>query len=64
MDQWGCVLVKNCPEEQHRGYETKLFDSPNGVGNNAEDWPIRFILSSYYHTYGPDGMSHLIVKSQ
>ncbi len=52
----GCVLVKNCPENEHRNFETKLFTSPNGVGNNDNDWPIRFILSSYYLTHGNDGI--------
>lgn len=56
MGPFGCVLVKNCPEGEHRNYEVKLFDNPNGVGNNDNDWPIRFILSSYYHTYGNDGI--------
>lgn len=40
--------MKNCPENEHRGFETKLFSSPNGVGDNDNDWPIRFVLSSYY----------------
>ena len=61
MGPFGCVLVKNCPENDHRNFEIRLFENPNGVSNNAEDWPIRFILSSYYHTYGalgiPDGLS-------
>ena len=56
MAQFGCVLAKNCPENEHRNFEIKLFESPYGVTNNAEDWPIRFVLSSYYHTYGPDGI--------
>ena len=61
MGPEGCVLVKNCPENDHRNFETRLFRNPNGVGNNGDDWPIRFILSSYYHTEGtngiPDGLS-------
>jgi len=61
MANFGCVLVKNCPPAEHRNFEIRLFSSPNGVGNNDNDWPIRFILSSYYHTYGdlgiPDGKS-------
>ncbi len=51
MGPFGCVLVKNCPADQHRDFETRLFNSPNGVGNNDNDWPIRFILSSYYLTH-------------
>ncbi len=61
MEGEGCVLVKNCPENQHRNFEIKLFENPNGVGDNDNNWPIRFILSSWYHTYGhmglPDGFS-------
>jgi alpha-amylase len=61
MGPFGCVLVKNCTENDHRNFEIHLFENPNGVSNNAEDWPIRFILSRYYHTYGalgiPDGLS-------
>ena len=56
MGPFGCVLVKNCPENEHRNFEIKLFESPNGVGNNDNDWPIRFILSSYYHTHSDDGI--------
>lgn len=56
MGPFGCVLVKNCPTDTHRNFETKLFENPNGVGNNDDDWPIRFVLSSYYHTYGHDGI--------
>ena len=61
MANAGCVLIKNCPVTDHRNFEVRLFANPNGVGNNNDDWPIRFILSSYYHTYGdhgiPDGKS-------
>ncbi|CAF2112062.1 unnamed protein product [Rotaria magnacalcarata] len=57
----GCVLVKNCPASDHRNFEIRLFANPNGAQNNDNDWPIRFILSSYYHTHGdlgiPDGKS-------
>ena len=62
MEGEGCVLVKNCPEGTHRNFEIKLFENPNGVGNNDNDWPIRFILSSYYHTYGHDGLLNLFIK--
>lgn len=62
MGPFGCVLIKDCSENTHRDFEIKLFESPNGVSNNGEDWPIRFILSSYYYTKGnnkgiPDGLS-------
>jgi alpha-amylase len=61
MGDDGCVLVKGCPVPQHRAFEIRLFQNPKGVVNNTEDWPIRFILSSFYHTYGnlgiPDGKS-------
>ena len=61
MANFGCVLVKKCAVSEHRNFEVQLFSNPNGVGNNDNDWPIRFILSSYYHTYGdggiPDGKS-------
>lgn len=50
------MLVKDCGENTHRDFELRLFNNPNGVSNNDNDWPIRFILSSYYHTYGPNGI--------
>lgn len=57
----GCVLVKNCPIEQHRYYEMRLFEDPYDVNDRLTDWPIRILLSSFYHTYGefgiPDGWS-------
>jgi len=49
----GCVLIKGCDENTHRGFETKLFTSPNGIPDNKNDAPIRLVLSSYY--FGPDG---------
>lgn len=61
---FGCVLVKDCGENTHRDFELRLFNNPNGVSNNDNDWPIRFILSSYYHTYGPNGIPGLIKKKQ
>lgn len=61
MHSHGCVLVKNCDPSTHRNFETRLFTNPENVRDNDNDWPIRFILSSYYHTYGtmgiPDGKS-------
>ncbi|CAF4387923.1 unnamed protein product, partial [Rotaria sordida] len=49
-------LVKNCSALVHRNLEIRLFTNPNGVTGNNNDWPIRFILSSYYHTYGDLGI--------
>jgi alpha-amylase len=61
MDEFGCVLIKGCPPDKHRAFEISLFQNPRGVVDNDNDWPIRFILSSFYHTYGylgiPDGKS-------
>ncbi|CAF4167822.1 unnamed protein product, partial [Rotaria sordida] len=59
------VVIQNDDHDQqnpvHRNFEIRLFTNPNGVTDNNNDWPIRFILSSYYHTYGdlglPDGKS-------
>lgn len=49
MGDQGCVLIKDCQSpEQHIAFEQKLFDSPNGVEDNSNDYPIRLILSSYY----------------
>lgn len=57
----GCILVRNCSTSTHRNYEIKLFSNPYGVSDNNNDWPIRFVLSSFYFTYGtsgiPDGKS-------
>jgi len=62
MGDTGCVLIKGCPESDHRGYEVKLFTNPNGAHDNDNDFPIRNILSSYYWGEGevqgmPDGLS-------
>ncbi|CAF3996674.1 unnamed protein product [Rotaria sordida] len=59
------VVIQNDDHDQqnpvHRNFEIRLFTNPNGVTDNNNDWPIRFILSSYYHAYGdlgiPDGKS-------
>ncbi|CAF1515046.1 unnamed protein product, partial [Rotaria sordida] len=59
------VVIKNDDHDQqnpvHRNFEIRLFTNPNGVTDNNNGWPVRFILSSYYHTYGdlgiPDGKS-------
>lgn len=61
MGDCGCVLVKGCPVDSHRYYETKLFQDPYGVHDNNNDYPIRLVLSSYYwqgNSVGvPDGLS-------
>ena len=61
MHDEGCVLIKNCDTERHRGFEVKLFKDPKGVGDNKVNYPIRLILSSYYFTNSvqgiPDGKS-------
>jgi alpha-amylase len=60
----GCVLAIGCPEGKHRDFEIKLFQNPNGVLDNSNNWPIRLVLSSYYMGNGnykqvgiPDGKS-------
>jgi alpha-amylase len=57
----GSVLVKDKDPDKHRFFEVKLFENPYGVNNNADEWPIRPILSSYWFTNGvmsiPDGKS-------
>jgi alpha-amylase len=62
MGDQGCVLIKDCGSaDEHRGFETKLFSSPNGASDNANEYPIRLILSSFYWPDGvegiPDGLS-------
>lgn len=62
MNNDGCVLIKGCEEATHRGFEVKLFENPNGVRDNNDDYPIRTVLSSYYwgakEVQGvPDGLS-------
>ncbi len=62
MHDSGSVLVKDKDINKHRGFEVKLFDSPFGVTDNANDWPIRTILSSYWFPASgimgaPDGQS-------
>eukprot|EP00948_MAST-09A_sp_MAST-9A-sp1_P000980 g980.t1 len=62
MGNDGCVLIKNCPVDEHRNFEIKLFTNPNGADDNDNDFPIRVILSSFWW-YGnqlqgiPDGLS-------
>ncbi len=61
MGDQGCVLVEGCAVDVHRGFEEKLFSSPNGAQDNDNDFPIRLILSSFYWVNGslgiPDGLS-------
>jgi alpha-amylase len=61
MHDKGCVLVKGCSPDTHRNFEIKLFESPEGVKNNKDDYPIRLVLSSYYFQNNamaiPDGLS-------
>lgn len=61
MHDKGCVLVKGCDRNKHRAFEVKLFESPEGARDFANDYPIRLVLSSYYFTGGvtsiPDGLS-------
>ena len=66
MHDKGCVLVsKKCSIEDHRRFEVKLFQNPEGTSDNDNDFPIRIVLSSYWlsESYGgktlspPDGKS-------
>lgn len=64
MQGEGTVLVieKNIPLHQY--FEEKLFTNPNGASDNANDYPIRMVLSSFWlppnpNDYGlPDGNSN------
>ena len=63
MQGTGCVLIKDCSSaDEHRQFEVELFTSPPGAASNADDYPIRMVLSSFYW-YGdgvqgiPDGLS-------
>lgn len=62
MGDAGCVLIKGCAEAEHRAFEVQLFTNPPGSRNNADDYPIRAVLSSFYWGTGgvqgmPDGTS-------
>ena len=53
-----------CAVEKHRAFEVALFQKPYDVADNANDAPIRMVLSSFYTRYGnlrleglPDGLS-------
>ena len=48
MGSQGCVLIKGCDEAEHRGFEEKLFTSPNGGADNSNDFPHRVVLSSFF----------------
>ena len=56
MHDEGCVLIKNCDADRHRQFEIKLFKDPKSVGDNAVNYPIRLLLSSYYFTNSVQGM--------
>ena len=62
MATFGCVLIRGCSIADHRNFEIELFQNPRGVIDNQNDLPIRFLLSSFYHTYGtleiPDGTDY------
>jgi len=61
MGSEGCVLVEGCSVSTHRSFEVKLFENPNGVYDNDNNYPIRLVLSSYYWQGSsggvPDGLS-------
>ncbi|KAG9397163.1 Alpha amylase catalytic domain [Carpediemonas membranifera] len=62
MHDKGVILVKTGDIAGHRHFEKQLFDGPNGVNDNANDWPIRLVLSSYWFAENgamapPDGKS-------
>eukprot|EP00727_Mastigamoeba_balamuthi_P001303 m51a1_g1117 hypothetical protein (851) ;mRNA; f:163061-166336 len=63
MAYWGSVLIKDRDVAAHRGFEVKLFTSPNGATDNDNDYPIRLLLSSFFWGEGgsaqgiPDGKS-------
>jgi alpha-amylase len=48
MGNAGCVLIKGCDEAEHRSFEVELFTNPPGSRDNANDYPIRTVLSSFY----------------
>lgn len=61
MGSEGCVLVEGCTVNDHRNFEVKLFQNPNGeicaclislsflgAYDNDNDYPLRMVLSSYY----------------
>jgi hypothetical protein len=55
MGSYGCVLIETCSSiEEHRGFEVQLFQNPNGVVDNVNNFPIRMVLSSYLHYFLPN----------
>ena len=54
-------MIEGCAVPTHRSFEVKLFENPNGVTDNDNDFPIRLVLSSFYwynQSAGiPDGKS-------
>ena len=58
MGDDGCVLIKDCDSaSQHRDFEVKLFESPNGVEDNENEYPIRLIPSSFWGVDGFQGIT-------
>ena len=62
MGNYGSVLVIEKDIGKHRGFEEILFNSPYGVTDNYNGYPVRLLLSSYYWPndsgFGiPDGKS-------
>ena len=41
-------LFQGCEVSDHRDFEVKLFENPNGANDNSNDYPVRLVLSSYY----------------
>lgn len=64
MGSDGTVLVIEKDISLHQYFEEKLFTSPNGASDNANDYPIRMVLSSFWlpenaNDYGiPDAKSN------
>lgn len=57
-------IHQNCDSsDEHRAFEVKLFQDPNGLvnGNDSGDYPIRLVLSSFWWQNAskgiPDGLS-------
>ena len=48
MGDDGCVLIKGCEVAKHRAFEVQLFNGPSGARDNANDFPHRVVLSSYW----------------
>eukprot|EP00768_Dysnectes_brevis_P009684 gnl/Dysnectes_brevis/998_a1113_1272.p1 GENE.gnl/Dysnectes_brevis/998_a1113_1272~~gnl/Dysnectes_brevis/998_a1113_1272.p1 ORF type:complete len:1062 (-),score=274.97 gnl/Dysnectes_brevis/998_a1113_1272:1656-4841(-) len=67
MHDRGDILTKTLDTNDHRSFEVKLFDSPYEINDNANDWPLRLVLSGYYWQNGissvPDGLSDCKLKN-